>query len=154
VSNPLRLCMWQRFGVGPVFAYESLLNSRRWQVYAGRSLFVLVLLIGMIFVWFGRNPALRSGRAPTIEALAEVGESFFYARAGTQLSLVILVAPAAAAGSICTDRARGTLEHILVTDLSDVEIVLGKLTARLAPIVGMIACGVPVAALAMLLGGV
>src|SRR5262249_20592590 len=62
--------------------------------------------------------------------------------------------PAAAAGSICTDRARGTLEHILVTDLSDVEIVLGKLAARLAPIVGMIACGVPVAALATLLGGV
>ena len=96
----------------------------------------------------------RVGQAATFDELAKLGEQFFYAMAGIQLSLVILAAPAAAAGSICTDRARGTLEHMMVTDLSDVEIVLGKLAARLAPIVGMIMCGVPVAALATLLGGV
>src|SRR4051812_40082017 len=43
---------------------------------------------------------------------------------------------------------------MMVTDLSDVEIVLGTLAARLAPIFGMIACGVPVMALAALLGGI
>lgn len=44
--------------------------------------------------------------------------------------------------------------YMLMTDLSDVEIVLGKLGARLAPIVGMIMCGVPVAAVSALLGGI
>ena len=43
---------------------------------------------------------------------------------------------------------------MMATDLSDPEIVLGKLGSRLAPILGLIACGVPVAALATLLGGV
>ncbi len=43
---------------------------------------------------------------------------------------------------------------MMVTDVADAEIVLGKLGARLAPISGLIACGVPVAALATLLGGV
>ncbi len=43
---------------------------------------------------------------------------------------------------------------MMVTDLSDAEIVLGKLGARLAPIAGLIACGLPVAALVTLLGGV
>ena len=147
--------MWERWGPGPVFIYETLLNARRWQVYAARSLFVLVILIGMVVVWFGSDRAVTSGqRSPTYQELAKLGEQFFYTMAGVQLSLVMLAAPAAAAGSICMDRARGTLAHMLVTDLSDVEIVLGKLAARLAPVVGMIVCGVPVAALATLLGGV
>ena len=86
--------------------------------------------------------------------MAELGEWFFYTMAGIQISLILLAAPAAAAGAICMDRARGTLAHMMVTDLSDLEIVLGKLGSRLAPIFGLIACGVPVAALATLLGGV
>jgi ABC-type transport system involved in multi-copper enzyme maturation permease subunit len=148
--------MGTRWGMGPVFAYESLLNARRWQVYAGRSFFVLVLLVGMTIVWIGRNSY---GFAPvpsgsTYQEMARIGALFFYAMAGIQVSLVMLAAPAAAAGSICMDRARGTLAHMLVTDLSDVEIVLGKLGARLAPVFGLIACGVPVAALGTLLGGI
>jgi len=42
----------------------------------------------------------------------------------------------------------------MVTDLSDIEVVLGKLGARLAPVLGLIACAVPVACLAALLGGI
>ena len=43
---------------------------------------------------------------------------------------------------------------MLVTDLSDSEIVLGKLASRLATVFGLLACGVPVTALAALLGGI
>ena len=148
--------MGKHWGTGPVFAYESLLNARRWQVYAGRSVFVLVLLIGLAVVWIGRHSLTSTPgpRPPVFQQMAKLGEWFFYAMAGIQVSLVILAAPAATAGSICMDRARGTLAHLMVTDLSDGEIVLGKLGARLAPIIGLIACGVPVAALATLLGGV
>ena len=71
-----------------------------------------------------------------------------------QVSLILLAAPAAAAGSLGMDRARGTLLQMMVTDLSDVEIVLGTLAARLAPVVSLIACAVPVTALAALLGGI
>src|SRR5579864_845459 len=148
--------MLSRFGLGPVFAYESLLAARRWQAYAGRSLFVFVLLMGMAIVWVGKDQVALTpgGRPATLQAMAKVGEGFFYALTGIQVSLVLLAAPAAAAGAVCMDRARGTLLHMLVTDLSDAEIVLGKLGARLTPIFGMIACGVPVAALAALLGGI
>jgi ABC-type transport system involved in multi-copper enzyme maturation permease subunit len=52
------------------------------------------------------------------------------------------------------DRSRGTLEHMLATDLSDVEIVLGKLAARLMPVLGLIAASMPVLALSTLLGGI
>ena len=73
---------------------------------------------------------------------------------GTQLTLVLLAAPAATAGAICVDRARGTLMHMLVTDLSAGEIVLGKLAARLAPVLGMLACTFPVLEILTLLGGI
>ena len=61
--------------------------------------------------------------------------------------MVMLAAPAATAGAICLDKARGTLLHVLVTDLSDAEIVLGKLAARLVPVLGLVACSLPVLAL-------
>ena len=39
--------MAMRMGLGPVFAYERLAASRRWQGYALRSLLVLLLLLGL-----------------------------------------------------------------------------------------------------------
>ena len=97
--------------MGPVFVYESLLNARRWQVYAGRSLFVLVMLLGMTTVWIMRNElAFRPAtKLPTRDEMAKLGEWFFYVMAGVQVSLVLLAAPAATAGSVCIDRARDAL---------------------------------------------
>ena len=48
----------------------------------------------------------------------------------------------------------GTLAHMLATDLSDPEIVLGKLAARLLPVLGLVACSWPVLAISSLLGGI
>ena len=45
----------EALGTGPVFVYESLLNARRWQVYAGRSAFVLLLLVGLAVVWLRKD---------------------------------------------------------------------------------------------------
>ena len=143
--------MATRWGLGPVFAFECLTNSRRWQVYALRSLFVAALLAGITMIWSTEV----SGRTfPTIQSQAAVGQAFYNAIAGVALALILLAAPAATAGSICLDKARGTLDHLLVTDLSDAEIVLGKLAARLVPTVGLVCCAVPVMALGTLLGGI
>ena len=119
---------------------------------------MLVLLAGMAFVSLVYVPTSmisRAGVAPgSYRLMAAVGEGFFYALTGIQVSLILLAAPAAAAGSLGIDRARGTLLQMMVTDLSDTEIILGTLAARLAPVVGLIVCAVPVTALAALLGGI
>ncbi len=138
-------------GLGPVFAYEWITASRRPQGYALRSLFVLMLLAALGVVWAGRTEVRN---ASTFKALADVGEQFFLSVIGTQIALVLLAAPAATAGAICLDRARGTLTHLMVTDLSDGEIVLGKLAARLVPVLGLVGCALPVMAILTLLGGV
>jgi len=64
------------------------------------------------------------------------------------LGLVSLAAPAATAGAICLDKERGNLALLFATDVTDAEIVLGKLAARLMPMLGLIACSAPVLAMA------
>src|SRR5262245_21534238 len=147
----MRIKIGRTPGPGPVFVYEWITASRRWQGYAVRSLFVLGLLAALVSIAVGGG---QSGGATTLRGLAQLGEGLFVAVIGTQLTLVLLAAQAATAGAICLDRARGTLAHLLVTDLSDGEIVLGKLAARLVPVLGLAGCTLPVMELLTLLGGV
>jgi ABC-type transport system involved in multi-copper enzyme maturation permease subunit len=142
--------MGRRWGVGPVFAYEWCQAARRWQLYALRATLVALLGVGLALVWWSKF----STEAPRLRTLADAGESFFYALVGIQLSLVLLAAPAYTAGAFCVDRDRGTLLQLFATDLSNAEIVLGKLAARVLPVVGLVLAGVPVLFLAILLGGI
>jgi ABC-type transport system involved in multi-copper enzyme maturation permease subunit len=142
--------MKSRLGVGPVFAYEWLTSARRWQPYAVRALFVGLLLAGMAATWW---VMVAGQEVATLNAQAAVGRKYGYALIGIALSLVLLAAPAATAGAICTDKARGNLTILLVTDLSDAEIVLGKLAARLVPVLTLICCSLPVLGLGTLMGG-
>jgi ABC-type transport system involved in multi-copper enzyme maturation permease subunit len=148
-----------RIGPGPVFVYESLVLSRGRAVYAGRALFVFIVLIGLATAWSDAGGAPlpgggTGGTAATLQMLALTGRRFFFSMAGIQLAMVLLLAPAATAGAICHDRARGIFAQLAMTDLSDAEIVLGKLGSRLAPIVGVLVSGMPVTSLAALLGGI
>ncbi len=148
--------MAMRCGPGPVFVYETIAATRRWQIYALRAGFVLMLLVGLTLIGASLNArmGLTNGGQVRLKALAELGSYFYYTIATVQIALILVAAPAATAGSVCLDRARGSLTHMLVTDLSDAEIVVGKLTANLLPVLGLVASAVPVLALAALLGGI
>ena len=144
--------MAMRLGPGPVFAFEWLTRSRRWQGYALRVLFVLALLAGLGLIW--RSTTQQNQYLTTRQQMVQAGEAFFTTMRITQLALVLLAAPAATAGAICLDKSRGTLAHVMVTELTDGEVVLGKLGARLVPVLNLIACALPVSALGTLLGGI
>ena len=83
-----------RWGLGPVFIYECLANSRRWQTYAIRSIGVAVLLGGIATIAMSRQA---NNSAGGWRQYAELGESYFYAIIGVELTLVLLAAPAATA---------------------------------------------------------
>jgi len=142
--------MTKLLGPGPVFALEMLIASRRWQTYAARSAFVAgqMAALGLIWIAIGRRGPM------SIPEQAEVGRRFYNFLAATQLALALLAAPAATAGALYLDRARGTLTQLLVTDLTAAEIVLGKLAARFVPLAAAVLCGVPLLSLAALLGGI
>src|SRR5262245_568584 len=123
--------------LGPVFTSEWLTLSRRWQWFAARSIFVAGLLGALTVAWLSYR---KSGQTVSVQSQADLGWRFSGAVMVAELAMVLLVSPAATAGAICLDRARGTLAHMLVTDLSSAEIVLGKLAARLLPVLGMLLC--------------
>ena len=150
----LGLGLGLRLGPGPVFAYEWLTTTRRWQLYAFRAAFVCLVLGGMMLVWYGGYPRPGSGQTVSLQMLAAYGQRLFHTIVTIELSLVLLAAPAATAGAVCLDKARGTLLHMLATDLSNTEIVLGKLAVRLIPVLGLIVCLLPLFALTSLLGGI
>src|SRR6516165_6494490 len=108
-------------------------------------------MLGLSAVWLGSDVWWG---VLWLQRLAEIGRGFYAVTTLILLGLVGLAAPAATAGAICLDKARGNLTLLFATDLTDAEVVLGKLAARLVPVLGLIACAAPVLALATLLGGV
>ncbi len=145
--------MRSRWGLGPVFLYEWLTACRRWQMYALRALFVGLLFAAIVVVWF-QHAELSGATQLDRKAHAAAGEALFYAFFGTLLSATLLLAPGATVGAVCLDKARGTLLHLLVTDLSSREIVLGKLAVRMIPLFGLVLASVPVLSLCLWLGGI
>src|SRR4051812_24825068 len=147
-ADPMAMRGWP--GLGPVFASEWLTASRRWQGYALRSSLVLLLLLGLSGVWLGSHDG--AGEL-SIQQVAEIGQGFYAVTTLIVLGLVGLAAPAAAAGAICLDKARGNLTLLFATDLTDAEIVLGKLAARLGRGLRLVGRAAPAPGLATLLGG-
>ncbi len=142
--------MATRLGPGPVFAAECVTIARRWQVYAGRALLLQGLLgsLGLCWLTWLRHPGMT-----IIQRLAAIGSAMVNWTMAVELVLALVVVPAVAAGAICQDKMSGALTIMMVTDLSDAEIVLGKLAARLLTVFGVIACTLPVLAITAILGG-
>jgi ABC-type transport system involved in multi-copper enzyme maturation permease subunit len=136
-------------GLGAVIGRDGRGLARRWYWYAARAVFVAGLLAALgLAAWAGQR------EGATVGALARAGQRLFSAFSATQLALVLLAAPAAMAGSICREKECGTLAYLLATDLSATELILGKLAAQVVPLLGLVACGIPVMELATLFGGV
>jgi ABC-type transport system involved in multi-copper enzyme maturation permease subunit len=152
-TGPERAEMF-RWAMGPVLLYEVITASRRWTAYALRVLLVAAMLVALWIAWLGVECRRDLNPASIRQYLSELGERLYYGVAGIEMTLALVVAPAATAGAVCVDRARGWLAHLFVTEVSDCEIVTGKLVARLAWTFALVLTGVPVLAICTLLGGV
>ncbi|MFL5331236.1 MAG: ABC transporter permease [Gemmataceae bacterium] len=139
-------------GPGPVFRVEAVAAARRWQMFAARAGLIAILLVALSLVWYSARHS--SDSEPSIHTHAAIGEAFTLTILTTQLTIILLAAPAATAGAICIDKMRGNLVVMFATDLSNFEIVLGKLFARLLPVFGLVIGSLPVFFIASLLGGI
>jgi ABC-type transport system involved in multi-copper enzyme maturation permease subunit len=143
--------MAARWGLGPVFAADCMTSSRRWQVYAARSMLVGSVLVVILVMWLDRYSGVQF---ISIRRFADAGSAVIRSIMELELVLALAIVPAVTAGAICQDKMRGGLSLMMVTDLSDAEIVLGRLASRLVTVLGVIACGLPVLAILTSLGGV
>ncbi|MHB8973504.1 MAG: ABC transporter permease subunit [Pirellulaceae bacterium] len=136
---------------GPVFGREAATLPRRPRHFLYRSLYVTGLLLLMCTAWLrvtGAQIILTSGD------MARFGSILFQIMALLQLALVIFFAAMGAASHVSQEKDRRTLILLLLTRMTNSELVLGKLFASLLNIFFMLAAAVPVFVLATLFGGV
>lgn len=87
-------------------------------------------------------------------ASAAVGRGVFLGLLMLQTLMVSVLAPAATAGAISSEREHQTLELLAVTPISSIAIVLGKLVSALAWVFVLVLASIPVTALVFVFGGV
>ena len=92
-------------------------------------------------------------RSATLGETARFGLLFFQIIAYVQLTLLLFFSALSAAGTVALEKDRRTFVLLLMTDLSDYEIVVGKMLGSLLPIILLLLVTMPVFALLLLLGG-
>ena len=138
--------------LGPIFSVEMVTMARRTRYFVLRGLYGVAMLVALVMVYVN-SPAARSD-ATDLSVAANLTANFFTTFSFVQLVAVLLIGPAMVAGTIATERERRTIEYLFASHLSGVEIVLSKLAARILQIAALLLAGLPILALAMLLGGI
>jgi hypothetical protein len=136
--------------VGPVFTREAATAPRRARLYVTRTTYVAALLALMCTAW----AALTGTQVVrNVGDLARFGTILFQILAPLQLALVVFFSALLAASAVAQEKDRKTLVLLLLTNLTNSELVLGKLLASLLNVLVLIVAAVPVFLLATLFGG-
>ncbi len=145
--------------IGPLFWVELLRLGRGGTQLRLRTVYSLILLVGLLVAYLREIPdvspltLILGGEVPP-EGTSKLGETFFFIFLLFQLLMLTLVTPVFAGASLFEERDRRTFELLRSSMLSDREIVTGKLAARVLFVLSLTLTGLPILAIAMLLGGI
>src|SRR5258708_3154966 len=137
--------------LGPIFNRELLTIPRRERHYVTRVAYLGALLILSVTAylatmgWFG---------SATLGDMARFGPLLFQILTFVQLALFLFFSALAAASAVAQEKDRRTFVLLLMTDMRNYEIVVGKLLGSLLPIATLILATVPLLTSLLLLGGV
>ncbi len=137
--------------IGPIFTREVVIAPRRTRLYIARTTYVAVLLMLMCTAWLvlAGTQVVRN-----VGDLARFGALLFQVLAVVQLVLVVSFSALLAASAVAQEKDRRTLVLLLLTRLTNSELVLGKLFASLLNVLALIAASLPVFMATALFGGV
>jgi ABC-type transport system involved in multi-copper enzyme maturation permease subunit len=135
----------------PLIVKDGVSRMRTW-----RAPLILTLYLGLLgtlgYGIFVLAVTVNAEQLPS-EA-AQVGAYVFGGLAFIQIALISLFAPALAAGAISGERERQTLDVLLVSRVSALGIVWGKLVASVAFMLLLILAALPLFAAVFLFGGI
>jgi ABC-type Na+ efflux pump permease subunit len=137
--------------LGPIFSRELVTVPRRGGHFPARAALVGLIAILGITTW---QATVGFARDATLGETANFGQLLFQLVSFVQLLLVLFFGALSAAGAVSQEKDRRTFVLLLLTDMRDYEIVLGKLIGALLPILLLILVSAPVLALLLLLGGI
>lgn len=136
--------------VGPIFVREAMTAPRRFRHYLARSAYGALLLIT---VWTAWQQIVGFQQVQSAGDMARFGSIVFWILSFGQISLALFFAPIVAGSSISAEKDRRTLMLLLMTDLTNWEIVIGKLLGSLLQMGVLLAAALPIFALCLFLGG-
>ncbi len=136
--------------VGPVFTREAVTAPRRLRFYVARAVYAAGLLALVSTAWLLLTGAQE---VRNIGDMARFGATLFQILAPLQLALALFFSAVLAASAVAQEKDRRTLVLLLMTNLSNGELVLGKLLSSLLQLFVLLAAGLPVFLLVMLFGG-
>jgi ABC-type transport system involved in multi-copper enzyme maturation permease subunit len=137
--------------LGPIFNREVLIIPRAQRFFLTRAGYGAILLV---LIWTGWQIMIGWRTVYEVGILARFEQILFRALVLTQLLMMLFFAPIAAATSVAHEKDRRTFILMLMTDMADWEIILGKLGSSLLLITVLLAAGLPVLAISLLLGGI
>jgi hypothetical protein len=119
--------------------------------YLGRASFSCFLFILMWTAW---QSIIGWQTIRELGVLARFGGILYWMFAMLQLTLMLFFAPLFTAATVSYEKDRRTFTLLLMTDLSDLEIVLGKLVAGLLNVLTILAASVGLMMVCTLFGGI
>lgn len=137
--------------IGPIFTRELAISPRRVKLYVARSAYAMAMLVLISTAWLVLTG---TQLVRDVGDLARFGTILFQILAPLQLALAIFFSALLAASDVAHEKDRRTLILLLLTNLSNSELVLGKLLASLWTVLVMLAAAIPVFMITALLGGV
>ena len=137
--------------IGPVFTREVAIAPRRTRIYVARTAYGIGLLILMSTAWL-----VLTGTQVVRDVgdLARFGTILLQILAPLQLALAVFFSAMLSASAVSQEKDRKTLILLLLTNLSNSELVLGKLFASLLHVLVLAAGALPLFMLATWFGGV
>jgi len=137
--------------VGPVFTREVVTAPRRDRLFWLRGVYVLALGVLMAVCW-----QVLSGNQPvrSLSDYSRFGAFVFELLAALQLALAMFFSAVLAASAVAQEKDKKTFVLLLLTRLSNQELVLGRLAASLLNVLMLVAAGLPVLLFTVLFGGV
>ncbi len=136
--------------VGPVFTREVVVAPRRPRIYVLRTVYGAALLLLISTAWMILNgPQI----IRNVSDMARFGTVLFQIVAPLQLALLTFLAAVQTASGVTVEKDRQTLILLLITRLTNAELVFGKLLASMLSVVSMLLVGFPIMMLIILFGG-
>ena len=136
---------------GPLFSREALTAPRQLTHFLIRAGYVGALVVLM---YTATQTTFGWQQIRNIGDIARFGQLVFQIFAFVQLALMLFFAVLFSAGNVAQEKDRRTMLLLLMTDLHDRELVVGKLLASLLLPGVLLAISIPIFAVVQLLGGI
>ncbi len=134
-----------------MFTREAAVAPRRVWFFAARTLFVAALFGLTLTAW---QLLVGSQRLESIGDLAWFGAAAFQILAPLQLAVALPFSALLVASAVALEKDRKTLDLLLLTSLSNSDLVLGKLFAGMLSVIVVVVAALPLLMIVALLGGV